>query len=269
MDLVANHVLFGRWTFSPWQIVSYNIFGGTDRGPEIFGVEPWHFYVRNLLLNFNLWFVLALVAAPLLLLTVSPPGIQKVRTLMLTSPFYLWLVVFSVQPHKEERFMYPAYPFLCFNAAIASHTGLMILGRTAPSAAAGRIKAIAVAAILVAVISLGCLRTAGSVSAYGAPMRVYAALADHAGDNLTTVCVGKEWYRFPSSFFLPPHMRLQFVKSEFRGLLPGQFLERPPSRWSLPPAWHMPDGMNDQNVEDPGKYVIKHLCQSMLILGLP
>ena len=38
------------------------------------------------------------------------------------------------------------------------------------------------------------------------------------------VCVGAEWHRFPSSFFLPsPHYRLAFVESGFGGLLPRQF----------------------------------------------
>lgn len=29
----------------------------------------------------------------------------------------LWLVVYSMQPHKEERFMYPIYPLICASAA--------------------------------------------------------------------------------------------------------------------------------------------------------
>lgn len=34
-------------------------------------------------------------------------------------PFYIWLGILSLQAHKEERFMFPAYPMLCFNAAVA------------------------------------------------------------------------------------------------------------------------------------------------------
>lgn len=38
------------------------------------------------------------------------------------------------------------------------------------------------------------------------------------------VCVGSEWHRFPSSFFLPSaQYKLQFVKSGFTGLLPRAF----------------------------------------------
>lgn len=35
-----------------------------------------------------------------------------------------------------------------------------------------------------------------------------------------TVCVAKEWYRFPSSFFLPPNTELLFLRSGFEGQLP-------------------------------------------------
>jgi alpha-1,2-mannosyltransferase len=35
------------------------------------------------------------------------------------SGFYIWLGVLSLQPHKEERFMYPAYPLLGLNAAVS------------------------------------------------------------------------------------------------------------------------------------------------------
>ena len=39
--------------------------------------------------------------------------------------------------------------------------------------------------------------------------------------HTTQVCVGKEWHRFPSSFFLPDNsFRLAFLRSEFRGQLP-------------------------------------------------
>ena len=42
--------------------------------------------------------------------------------------------------------------------------------------------------------------------------------------STVSVCVGDEWYRYPSSFFLPgPAYRLQFVKSSFDGMLPLAF----------------------------------------------
>lgn len=38
-----------------------------------------------------------------------------------------------------------------------------------------------------------------------------------------TVCVGKEWYRFPSHFFLPSGFKIAFVKFGSSGLLPQPF----------------------------------------------
>lgn len=44
----------------------------------------------------------------------SPFTILAIRLV----PFYLWLGILTFQAHKEERFMFPAYPLLCFNAAV-------------------------------------------------------------------------------------------------------------------------------------------------------
>ena len=44
------------------------------------------------------------------------------------------------------------------------------------------------------------------------------------GGNVSYVCLGDEWHRFPSHFLLPSTAcRLAFVKSGFRGLLPRAF----------------------------------------------
>ena len=48
--------------------------------------------------------------------------------------------------------------------------------------------------------------------------------ANATSSRLVSVCVGDEWYRYPSSFFLPGSAyRLQFVKSNFDGMLPIGF----------------------------------------------
>lgn len=158
--------------------------------------------------------------------------------------------------------MYPVYPFLCFNAAVSMHLLLFYLGR--PSIVASLIPAklrlFMVSSTLVFVYSVSFLRTMGTVSAYGAPLNIYAPLQELAyADMEGTVCLGKEWYRFPSSYFLPKNMRAKFVKSAFDGLLPGQFSEATTDVGRLP-TWLMPPGMNDQNIEDPGKYVRRLLA---------
>ena len=37
---------------------------------------------------------------------------------MRLAPMYAWFAIFFAQAHKEERFMYPVYPMIYFNAAV-------------------------------------------------------------------------------------------------------------------------------------------------------
>lgn len=154
----------------PLNIVLYNVFSGGSRGPDIYGVEPWHFYVRNLALNFNIWFFLALAALPLLLIqylvfekSVSQHTLR--RSVVFVSPFYLWLAIFTVQPHKEERFMYPAYPALAWNAALSLHIFLANFGsmdsRHLVSRIPPMVKLTIVCVPLLLSFNVGMLRTIG------------------------------------------------------------------------------------------------------------
>lgn len=246
----------------------YNVFSGPGKGPEIFGTEPWHFYIRNLLLNFNIWFVLAVAALPLFALkkifsrTPQEGGtVTGLRSIIFLSPFYLWLGIFSFQPHKEERFMYPMYPALALNASMALHLILAAFGNTDPKTFVGKIppkvKLAVVSSLMLASVDLGAARVFGIISAYSAPFRIYEPLqerlvATYGGD---LVCLGKEWYRFPGQYHLPRNMRAKFVKSEFDGLLPGEFSEAKTGFGFWSGAWLIPSGMNDQNIEDMSKYV--------------
>lgn len=247
--------------------MAYNVFGGEGKGPEIYGTEPWTFYFKNLLLNFNIWFPLALAAGPLLVLQVLlRPQIFWVRSLFYVLPFYLWFAIFTAQPHKEERFMYPAYPFLVLNASTT--LGVVISFILSQRSVLGRrLKFVAKAAVFATIllaVNLGILRIVGMVTAYGAPISVFQALelrrTVSRGDS---VCLGKEWYRFPSSFFLPNDTRAKFVKSEFSGLLPSEFNENR-SLGLFPGTWVTPEGMNELNIEDPGKYTNISECRFLV-----
>lgn len=64
------------------------------------------------------------------------------------------------------------------------------------------------------------------------------------------VCVGKEWYRFPSNYFIPTDAaQLSFIKSQFTGQLPKPYLSTPDATSVIPP------GFNDQNREEVDRYV--------------
>jgi alpha-1,2-mannosyltransferase len=245
----------------------YNIFSGPGRGPEIYGTEEWHFYIRNLLLNFNIWFMLAVAAFPLFtmkkLLSRTPQEggtVTGLRSIIFMSPFYLWLGIFSFQPHKEERFMYPMYPALALNAAMSLHIILAAFGQSDPKTLIGkipaRLKLLLVSLVLIGSVDIGVARIYGIYSAYSAPLKIYEPLQNGtAGSPGDAVCFGKEWYRFPSSFHLPNGMKAKFVKSEFDGLLPGEFSEANTGFGFWSGAWLTPPGMNDLNQEDMGKYV--------------
>jgi alpha-1,2-mannosyltransferase len=163
--------------------------------------------------------------------------------------------------------MYPAYPFLALNAALALHTLLTLFGNADPkhSPLIGRIpaklKLAVVTLTLAASAAVGAARIWGLHTGYHAPLSVYTPLTDSAvagpGD---TVCLGKDWYRFPTSFFLPRGMHAKFVRSEFRGLLPGEFSEARTGFGFWSGTWLPTTGMNGRNEEDVGKYVDLRAC---------
>jgi alpha-1,2-mannosyltransferase len=261
LQTVIDAFFYRQFVVVPWRLVFYNIFAGKNRGPDIFGTEPYHYYIRNLLLNFNIWFVLAVAVAPLVFLQSQlRQGKTLLRTYVFISPFYIWMAIFTVQPHKEERFMYPAYPFLALNAAIGLHIVLIYLGSISSMELTGQIpaklKLVVIMTFIVFSINIGLFRILGTVTAYRAPLQIYQALeAPGMARPGDTVCLGKDWYRFTSSYFLPKDIRAKFIKSEFSGLLPGEFNEAKTGFGFFAGAWLIPPGMNDRNQEDLGKYV--------------
>lgn len=261
----------------------YNIFSETG-GPELYGTEPWSFYFKNLALNFNIWFILALAALPLFLLQkiLSPSGHgfqTGMRTVVFVAPFYMWLAIFTAQPHKEERFMYPAYPFLTLNAAMSLHILLTALGQSNPKTLMGkipaRLKLFVVTIVLFLSVDISLARIYGIYESYAAPLKIYTPFwdteAEHGpvGGDDETVCFGKEWYRFPSSYFLPHDMHAKFVRSEFRGLLPGEFSEARVGFGFWSGTWLPTSGLNDRNEEDPGKYVELRSCSFLVDTQYP
>ncbi|KAH8804692.1 glycosyltransferase family 22 protein [Xylogone sp. PMI_703] len=270
-EFVISSFLYKKPTVVPLNIVLYNVFSGPGKGPDIFGTEPWHFYIRNLLLNFNIWFVLAMLSLPLFILqklfsqSRERSPITGLRTVVFMTPFYLWLAIFTLQPHKEERFMYPAYPCLALNAAMALHIILAAFGQSDPKTIVGKIpatlKLLLVSIVMMASVDIGLARIYGMYTAYSAPLKIYEPLSD-IGQSNDQVCFGKEWYRFPSSFHLPGNMRAKFIKSGFDGLLPGEFSESKAGFWAG--AYMIPSGMNDQNIEDMGKYTDIRACDFLV-----
>ncbi|KAI1201755.1 glycosyltransferase family 22 protein [Nemania serpens] len=282
-DATINTFFYHKFEVVPWNIVKYNIFSSTG-GPDLYGTEPWTFYFRNLGLNFNIWFILALLSLPLFLLqkvfTAKQHSLQSgLRTIVFLAPFYMWLGIFTLQPHKEERFMYPAYPFLALNAALAFHIVLSAFGSSDPKTLIGKIparfKLLVVTSILLVSLDLGLTRIAGIYTAYSAPLKIYEPLGagivgeQGLGGRADNVCFGKEWYRFPSSYFLPRNMHAKFIRSEFRGLLPGEFSEARTGFGFFGGTWMPTSGLNDRNEEDMAKYVDIRQCSFLVDTQYP
>ena len=71
-------------------------------------------------------------------------------------------------------------------------------------------------------------RVGSSIHNYNAPLKLYNHLyKNEIGKNSKqemNICLGKEWYRYGSSFFIPSsHQHIRFIKSGFDGLLPQVF----------------------------------------------
>jgi alpha-1,2-mannosyltransferase len=273
-QVAIDTIAYRKLVFVPLNIVWYNIFG--SNGPDLYGVEPWDFYLNNLALNFHVWAGLALLSMPLLLAqhflrTKGATKASSLRGIAYLAPFYLWLAIFSLQPHKEERFMYPAYPALALNAAVAFHIILANLGSTDSKDLISKIpvhlRLLAIVSFVAVSFGLSAFRTVGTITAYGAPLDVYSQLHDKGMSNEgDTLCLGKEWYRFPSHYLMPKGVHAKFIKSEFSGLLPGEFADSHET-WSG--TWKVPLGMNDENREDLGKYTDLDNCDFLVDSNLP
>ncbi|PWN47947.1 hypothetical protein IE53DRAFT_389894 [Violaceomyces palustris] len=377
---VIDTLAYGRSVLVPLNIIKYNVLSASrGAGPELYGVESPTFYLSNLTLNFNILLPLALLSLPALLLTArfDPKRIERavseradakghktapepsspfVLMLLRLTPFYLWLAVLTLQPHKEERFMYPAYPLLCLNAAVAVYLLRGLFEAAFISYTKSPYKASKTSlfrnfttGLVLTSMLLGVLRIVSTLSNYHAPMdvlfhlegtelpRVVATLfpetlsddvrariqaglpavasaeeRDDAERGHGTVegrsrdlsidlsplkrvqppirlCYAKEWHRFPTHFLVPDGVEVEFVRSEFKGILPRHFEGSPAARvegedviaqgldtslgWLVWPWQGFTRNrnlrFNDLNLEMEDVYVPIESCDYLVDLSLP
>ncbi|GLG95523.1 Mannosyltransferase [Gryllus bimaculatus] len=214
---------FGRLVVAPYNIIHYNIF---SHGPDLYGTESWTFYFINGFLNFNFAFIGALLM-----------------------PFLL-----------EERFLFPAYPLVCLCGAVAVDCVQKLCYRFAlprPRQRSGPAprhylhSTAPLLAVAVAVCAaLGVARALALYNGYHAPLDVFMELNSlNAEYNMVSkktinVCMGKEWHRFPSSFFLPGD------NSQHNGTA------------------IIPSHMNNLNKEEPSRYFDVNQCHFLVDLDL-
>jgi alpha-1,2-mannosyltransferase len=150
--------------------------------------------VKNLLLNMNVLSVLAVLGALKAGQIVLREGfLSNPHTLSVLSAFP-WLCVMFSMPHKEQRFLYPVYPLLALGAASLFR-----------QAKRGRLLALIV-------IAISLLATSSRIAALEnrrGTMKLWFAAQPLRN---ATICLGDEWYRFPSSFWLPDEsVRVEYV----------------------------------------------------------
>ncbi|KAK3094553.1 hypothetical protein FSP39_003298 [Pinctada imbricata] len=247
---------YGKLVITPLNIVLYNVF--TDHGPDLYGVEPFSFYFVNGFLNFNVIFILAIFCLPI---------IVNLPVWLVTLPMYLWIVVFFTRPHKEERFLYPIYPlFSLFGAVAVDH--IQKLASYVLPQQSSRHYTEKTSWIAMGICTLFSLMSVSRIlavyHAYHAPLDIYVELNRAAADpkvhTLSTdksvnLCVGKEWYRYPSSFFLPG--------DKIPRSLPKPYSSGPDATKIIPTE------MNDMNKEEKSRYINVTKCHYLIDLDVP
>ncbi|KAL3821250.1 hypothetical protein ACJIZ3_007155 [Penstemon smallii] len=223
LSVFVDYFYYGKWTSSVLNLLIYNVLGGGES--HLYGTEGPLFYLRNGFNNFNFCFVLAL-----LFIVMFPIAKKKYapELLVIISPIYIWLAFMSLQPHKEERFLYPIYPLICVAAsAVIESFPDLFRDKYNPNDSsllvvmAKTLRPIALGIILCASHS----RTFSLLNGYSAPLETYKHLEHHddAGEG-AVLCVGSEWHRFPSSFLVPEYVKeVRWIDDGFRGLLPFPF----------------------------------------------
>ncbi|PWN34082.1 uncharacterized protein FA14DRAFT_173799 [Meira miltonrushii] len=359
--IFVDSMAYARLAIVPLNIITYNVLSARrGAGPELYGVEPWYYYLLNLALNFGPALVFALISLPMMLLIAifdperisfsssstfaqdaskkksnanvidSSPGLLLTFRLL---PFYLWLGLLTLQAHKEERFVYPAYPLLCFNAAVGLYCFKSLLDAIIASLTNGQqskssrqqgfgITTIITGAILAVTCLISISRSLHTTHSYNAPFDVLRHLSEEelprvirhnfpvgAGakqigspqaargevdmslllklprtsqqEEPLRLCYGKEWHRFPSTYLVPDGVKVDFIASEFRGILPKHFARGEEAKSASvqtnafsnlsPTFWPwglftqpMRDGFNDLNREEPDRYVDIDSCDYLV-----
>ena len=327
---------YGFLSYTPWNIVRYNV---VEAKANLYGVESWTYYPLNLILNFNVCFLLSCVSfvVPVWQYCSARLGGNSIRSaqaielMVHLMPLYIWAVVMQTRPHKEERFIYFVYTMICFSGAVSldwlveNCTWMLCGGGGNSNSSSGKKKknddvdggtdpvsktpnhlvcywSLTLLALLVFIL-VSCSRIINVIKNFRAPMEIYSHLHDvelprswgslarfhhhdgaHDGDHHTlpalqytkdyynkdvdqgdhvAVCVGKEWYRYPSSFYLRPWSRLYFLQSGFTGQLPSKYIEHGDVYGTMAHTPHM----NDNNEEEISRYIDYKECHYIIDLG--
>ncbi|CAD7092870.1 unnamed protein product [Hermetia illucens] len=274
---IALDMLFRRKmlkTFVIWAAIS-------DHGPNLYGVAPLSYYLINGFLNFNIVWLFALMTPVMLVIDYFFVPAKSKSTLnyphyLSLAPLYIWLAVFFIQPHKEERFLFPIYPLISLCGAITTDIIQKLYFRVKDLVLRMRNGShyldhtmFVAFVVMIATTLLSMSRIFALYRNYHAPMdllmelNTFKSSTSFRNEQIYNICIGKDWYRYPTSFFLPSrNFRIRFLKSEFDGMLPAYYSDEENATAIV----H--DYFNDMNREDMRTYFDYQKCHFLLDLDL-
>uniref|UniRef100_A0A803LVR9 Mannosyltransferase n=1 Tax=Chenopodium quinoa TaxID=63459 RepID=A0A803LVR9_CHEQI len=184
LSAVVDHYYYKKWTSSVLNLLLYNVMGG--------GEEP------------------------------------RTYCLDILDTSWLLLVYVKCEVIEREWFLYPIYPLICVAAsAFIESMPNFFRDKYNPndSSALVMIAKFVRPLILGFILCVSHSRTFSLIHGYSAPLEIYKHLQYHEDAGYgSTLCVGSEWHRFPSSFFIPDYVaQVRWIDDGFRGLLPFPF----------------------------------------------
>ncbi|KAD0572593.1 hypothetical protein E3N88_44040 [Mikania micrantha] len=248
LSVFVDYHYYGKWTSSVMNLLMYNVVGGGES--HLYGIEGPLYYLKNGFNNFNFALVLALLFVATLSVTKKK---YAPDLLVVVSPVYIWLIFMSLQPHKEERFLYPIYPLICVAAAsvIESIPDFFYDRYSTEQSLLYKIAKNLRPLLIGLILCVSHSRTFSLINGYSAPLEIYKHFEHHddAGTG-AVVCVGSEWHRFPSSFFIPDYVgEVRWIDDGFTGLLPFPFNS------TLGGTSAAPSYFNNKNKASPDQFI--------------
>ena len=179
---------------------------------------------------------------------------------------YLWFLIFFSQPHKEERFLFPIYPFIALGASVFISAVQKIYKLLIEENIRFLPRHQKLNDIFVGFSCLfSILRSVLLVLAYGGAMNIYSTSLFQVSNRLESnnnqynLCLGKEWHRFGTHFLVPEKFQVHFIESEFKAQLPAKF------RGSWPKSVQSnKNTFNDDNLQDMSRYTQLEDCDFLI-----
>jgi alpha-1,2-mannosyltransferase len=268
---------YGKMIWPTLQMILYNALGTSGGGAHLYGVEPFSYYFKNLFLNFNFIGVIFLG---------SFCTMAKSQWLYVNCPFLLHFLLYQSMPHKEERFLFVVYPAIAVGASMVltrfCWATTMTNSNNNEADNETRIKLFHWKRVVLFIILSGFAILSMSRNIALARLKAPLWILRHGIDfhqhhrplSISNkemklqekICYGREWYRFPSSFYLGNDMEIAYVESKFSGILPQPFTSKFDNGFA-----RIPPHMNDQNRKESSHFVHDPLreCQYVVDLNEP